>query len=71
MLATNAISERSFSEKCHVKSYLRSTMQQEQLNHVMVLNIYKEQLDKLDLIAVANEFIGESEHRKRFFGTFS
>ena len=32
----------------------------------MVLNIYKEQLDKLDLIAVANEFIGESEHCKGF-----
>jgi len=50
---------------------LRSTMLQERLNHVMVLNIYKEELDKLDLIAVANEFVCESEHRKKFFGTFT
>ena len=27
----------------------------------MVLNIYKEQLDKLDLVAIANEFVGESD----------
>ena len=54
-----------------VKSYLRSTMRQKQLNHVMVLNIYKKQLDKLDLVAIANEFVGEIEHRKRFFGTFT
>ena len=46
-------------------------MRQDRLNHVMVLNIHKEQLDKLDLIAVANEFVSESEHRKRFFGTFT
>ena len=71
MAATNAISERSFSVMLHVKSYLWSTMRQQQLNHVMVLNIYKEQLEKVDLIAVANEFVGESEHRKRFFGTFT
>ena len=71
MPATNTISERSFSVMSCVKSYLRSIMQQKWINHVMVLNIYKEQLDKLDLIAIANEFVGESEHRKRFFGTFT
>ena len=54
-----------------VKSYLQSKMRQEQLNHVMVLNIYKKQLDKLDLVAIANEFVGEIEHHKRFFGTFT
>ena len=46
-------------------------MWQERLNHVMVLNIYKEELDKLDLSVVANEFVHESEHHKRFFGTFT
>ena len=71
MPATNAISERSFAVIRRIKSYLRSIMWQQWLNHVMVLNIYKEQLDKLDLITVANEFVGESEHCKRFFGTFT
>ena len=71
MVATNAISEKLFSVMCHVKSYLWSTTWQERLNHVMLLNIYKEQLDKLDLVAIANEFVGESDHRKRCFGTFT
>lgn len=54
----------------HAKIYLQSTMRQEWFDHVMVLNIYKKQLGKLDLTAVANEFVDESEYRKRFFGTF-
>ena len=29
--------------------------------------IYKEELDNLDLIAIANEFTRESDHRARFF----
>jgi len=37
---------------------------------VMVLNIYEE-LDKLDLIAVANDFVSDSEHCKGYFGTFT
>lgn len=38
-------------------------MGQARLNHLMVLSIYKELLDGLDLIAAANEFARESEHR--------
>lgn len=52
-------------------TYLRSTMGQNRLNHVMVLNIYKEQVDELDLTAIANEFVSGSEHRLRFFGKFA
>ena len=44
---------------------------QARLNHLMVLNIYKEQLDKLDLMAIANEFVSGNEHRLRFFGKFT
>ena len=46
-------------------------MDQARLNHVMVLNIYKKQLDKLDLTAIANEFVSGSEHRLKFFGKFA
>ena len=70
MPATNATSERSFSVMRRLKSYLRSTMGQSRLNHIMLLNIYKEQLDMLDLTVVANEFVSGSEHRLRFFGKF-
>ena len=65
--ATNAASERSFST---VKTYLRSTMKQEHLNHLMTLNVYKEQAKELDLVTVANDFVRGSEHRMRVFGIF-
>ena len=32
----------------------------------MVLNIYKEQLDKMGLVVIANEFVSSSEHHLRF-----
>ena len=71
MPATNATSECSFSVLRRLKNYLRSTMSQPRLNHVMVLSIYKELLDELDLYAVGNEFVGSSEYRLRPFGTFT
>ena len=70
MPATNAASERSFSTMRRLKSYLRSTMGQARLNHLMVLNIYKEMLDELDLNVAADEFVRGNEHRLRVFGNF-
>ena len=70
MPETNATSERSFSVLRRLKSYLPWAMQT-RLNHVMVLSIYKELLDELDLYAVANEFVGSSEYMLRLFGTFT
>ena len=46
MPATNATSERSFSVLRIIKNYLRSTMKQARLNHLMVLNIYKDKTEK-------------------------
>ena len=60
MPATNAVSEGSFSVMRRIKSYLRNTMGQARLNHVIVLNIYKEKLDALDLTPIANEFVSGS-----------
>ena len=57
MPASNAVSEHSFSTMRCIKSYLRSSMTQCRLNHVMVINIYKEELGNLDIVAVANEFV--------------
>lgn len=70
MPATNATSERSFSALRRVKTYLRNTMGQERLNHLMVLHVHKDITDKLDLKSVANEFVGDTEHRLKIFGTF-
>ena len=55
--ATNASSERSFSAMRWIKSYLRSTMSQGQLNHIMVLSVHKDLTDKLNLVDVANGFV--------------
>ena len=70
MPATNSSSERSFSALRRVKSYLRSTMTQQRLNNLMILHVYKEQTDGLILKDVANEFVGNSQHRKNIFGKF-
>ena len=61
MPATNAYSEH-FSAMRHVKSYLRSTMTQERLNHLMILHAHKELTDGLLFTNIANEFVSKSEH---------
>ena len=50
MPATNAVSQRSFSTLRRGKSYLRATVNQQRLNHLMIASIYKESLDAMDLI---------------------
>ena len=71
MPATNAVSERCFSTKRRLKTYLRSTMSQSRLNHVMLLSINRERVDKLDINVIADEFVQGSEHRLRLFGKFT
>ena len=36
----------------------------------MLLHVYKDLTDSLDVLGVANEFVGESEHRLQVFGKF-
>ena len=69
MPATNATSERSFSTLHCVKTYLRNTMCQERLNNLMILHAHKEITDSLNLDAIGNEFIVNSEHRQKIFGS--
>ena len=69
MPATNAASERSFSAVHRIKTYLRSTMTQQLLNHLMLLHIHRHLTDDLDLVGIANDFIVGNDHRKQFFGT--
>ena len=61
MPATNATSERSIITLCRVKTYLRNTLDQEKLHNLMILHAHKEITDSLDLDAIANEFIVNSE----------
>ena len=70
MPATNAVSERSFSVLLRIKSYLRSTLTQQRLNHLMIFNIYKEAVDEMDLKSIANKFVQGNEHRLSVLGNF-
>ncbi len=67
---TNAASEQSFSTMKRVKGHLRSTMQQTRLNHLMIIDIYKDIVKTMDLSEVAKEFVGSNENRLRVFGHF-
>ena len=68
MPATNAESERSFSAVRRIKTYLRSTMSQQRLNHLMLFHVHKNRTDGLNLVDVANNFIAGNDHRKQVFG---
>ncbi len=67
MPATNVESERSFSALRRIKSYLRTTMSQQRLNHLMILHVHHSETDNLDLVQVANDFIDGYDHRKKLF----
>ena len=69
--ATNAVSERSFSSLRRIKTFLRTTMSQARLNHLMTLNVHKELTDSLSLVDVANQFVSNHEIRMRTFGSFT
>ena len=70
MPATNAVSERSFSALRRVKTYLRSTMKQTRLNHLIILHVHNDITDSLNLNDIGNEFVRCSEHRLSVFGHF-
>ena len=72
MPCTNAVSERSASALRRVKTYLRTTMSQPRLNHLIILHIHKESTDKLSLEGCLNEFVfvSGSEQRSSLFGHF-
>ena len=65
---TTATAERTFSTMRRIKTYLRSTMTQERLNHSFMLNAHKSRVDCLDLVQIAKLFISVNERRCAFFG---
>ena len=70
MPATNAVSERSASAMCQIKTYLTTSMTQARLNHVMVIHIHSHLTDNVDHVRVLNEFFSASNERKRHFTSF-
>ena len=68
--ATNAVSERSASALRRVKTYLRSTMSQARLNHLLLLHCHKDRTDNIHLINCLQEFVEAKERRSDVFGKF-
>lgn len=65
---SSATAERAFSKLRRLKSYLRSTMTQKRLNHVIPLNTHKEQLDEICIHDIAKEFVSRNERQIDYFG---
>ena len=63
--ATSATSERSFSSLCLLKTFLQTTMNQDRLNHLMLLYIHKDYT--IDQKATLTEFILSNSERKKIF----
>ena len=65
--ASNAGAERSFSRMKNVKTRLRTRMKAKRLNHFMIMGIYKDKVDKLDLEKIAEKFIKRNENQQKVF----
>ena len=65
---TTSTAERTFSTMRRIKTYLRSTMTQQRLNHSFMLNAHKPRVDELDLKYIANIFISANHCRCAYFG---
>ena len=67
---TSATAGRTFSTLRRLKSYLRSTMSQKRLNHLIILHAYKHLTEQIDLQAIAVDFINKNNRRINYFGHF-
>ena len=65
---TTSTAERTFSTMRRIKTYLRSTMTQQRLNHSFMLNAHKPRVNELDLRHIASIFISANQCRCSYFG---
>ena len=63
-----ATAERTFSCLRRLKNYLRSTMSQKRLNHVILTHTHKERTDLIDVLEIAELFISVNDRRRNYFG---
>ena len=66
---TTATSERTFSTPRRLKTYLRSTMAQDRLNHLLLLYCHKARTDAIDLSKIASAFVSVNDRRRHYFGS--
>jgi len=51
-------------------AYLRTTMSQPRLNHLLVLHVHQDLTDSLDLKAIAQAFVSANDYRGHVFCPF-
>lgn len=68
--ASSCAAERSFSALRRLKTWLRSSMTQQRLNHLMVCHVHKERLSEVQCQDIAQKFIDAKETRSQLFGNF-
>lgn len=69
--ASSCEAERSFSALRRMKTWLRSTMTQKRLNHLMICNVHRERLAALDPQDIAAKFVKNVlDTRGNIFGNF-
>lgn len=65
--ATTCTAERSFSTLRRIKTYLRSTLHPDRLNHAAILHIHQDYLDQIDSDELLNEWISRNQVRAATF----
>ena len=65
--ATSATPECSFSSGWNIKTWKLSTTKAKRFNALLILYMYKEPTDKIDLDEIGNEFGEKHENRKSLF----
>lgn len=68
--ASSCEAERSFSALRRLKTWLRSTMGDNRLNHVAVCHVHKHILDSVVRKKICQEFISVNDRRRKVFGKF-
>ena len=68
--ASSCTAERSFSALRRMKTWLRCTMTQQRLNHLMICHVHRNRLAALSPQNIAEEFVRSVDSRTRTFGKF-
>jgi len=64
---STATPERSFSQLRRIKNYMRATMGQPRLNHLMVTAVYRGKIEQLNISKIMTDFIVRNDESRKTF----
>ena len=64
---STATPERSFSQLRRIKNYMRATMGQPRLNHLMVTAVHRGKIEQLNISKIMTDFIVRNDERIKTF----